>query len=139
MFCGGALAFFLQVFFGAKAKIGFVLVEQSFCVCAIDLEPVGLPVGTVVAAYVGAFVPIETEPFQVIDELIFKTRFAAIDISVFDAEHHGAALLAGEEPIEKSGAGVANVQMAGWRWSKTYANGSFSHETMLANGCGEED
>src|SRR3954463_3008116 len=105
----GALAFFLQVFFGAKAKIGFVLIAQSFCVCAIDLEPVGLPVGTVAAAYVRAFVPIETEPFQVGDELVFKTRFAAINVGVFDPEHHGAALLAREKPIEERGTGIANM------------------------------
>src|SRR5438094_6779514 len=106
VFGGGALAFFLQVFFGAKAKIGFVLVEQSFCVCAIDLEPVGLPIRSVAAAHVGAFIPIEAEPFQVLDELVFETRFAAIYVGVFDAERHGAALLAREEPVEKSGPGI---------------------------------
>jgi hypothetical protein len=133
VFGGGPFALVLKIFFGAKAKIGFVLVEQFFCVCAIDLEPVGLPIRAVGAAHVGAFVPVETEPFQVGDELIFKADFAAIDVGVFDAKYHSAALLAGEEPVEESGAGVADVKVPGGGWSETYTHGRLRHEMMLAN------
>src|SRR5947209_3314735 len=127
----GAVAFFLQVFLGTEAEIRFVFIEQSLGVCAIDLETVGLPVRAVVTADVGSFVPIEAEPFQVGDELGFKAGFTAVNVGVFDAEDHGAALLAGEEPIEESSTGIADVQMAGRGWCETYADGILRHEKML--------
>jgi hypothetical protein len=100
-------------------------------VFAIDIKPLGLPIRSVFTASVGAFVPIEAEPFQIGDELIFEAGFAAVKVGVFDAEDHGSTLLPGEKPIEKSCAGIANVQMAGGRWSETYADGIFRHEKML--------
>jgi hypothetical protein len=82
-------------------------------VFAIDLKPVGLPIRPICAAHIGAFVPIEAEPFQIRDKLIFEAGFAAVHVRVFNAEDHGSTLLTGEKPIEKSRAGIANVQMAG--------------------------
>jgi len=128
---GGAGAFFLQVFLGTEAEVRFLLIEQSLGVCSIDVEAVGLPVRAEATAEVGTLVPIEAEPFQVGDELGFKAGFTAVDVRVFDAEDHGAALLAGEEPIEESGTGIADVQMAGRGWCETYADGILRHEKML--------
>src|SRR5579872_1034363 len=58
MLGSGAFAVFLKFFFGAKAQVGFFFVEQFFGLGAIDLEPIGLAVGTVAASHVGALVPV---------------------------------------------------------------------------------
>src|SRR5438270_5874512 len=107
---------------------------------AINCQPVRLPIWPVPSANIGPLVPIHTEPLEIIDELVFETCFAAIDISVFNAENHGAALLAGEQPVEQCGARIADVKMAGRRRGKTYADfrvrsGISGHKKMLAEGC----
>jgi len=109
MLGGSAITLILQIFLGAEAQVGFFLVEQSLGVCAIDFEAVRLPIRSVATANVGTFVPVEAKPFQVGDELIFKARFTAIHVGVFDAEDHGAALLPREEPVEERGAGVSDM------------------------------
>jgi hypothetical protein len=80
-----------------------------------------------------AFVPIQPEPFQVGDELIFETDFAAFDIRVFNAQHHGAAVPPREEPVEQSRACVTDVEMTRGRRRKTNPDRRIrSHQKMLA-------
>ena len=67
-------------------------------------------------------VPIETEPLDILKQLILVALFAALDIRVFDAKNELAALLARIEPVEKSCAGVADVNLTGGRGGKTYAH-----------------
>ena len=86
------LAFFLQVFFGAETQVGFAFVQQAFGVFAVDRQPVGLAIRTVRSANIGAFVPIEAQPFQIADELVFEASFAALDVGILDAQHHDSAL-----------------------------------------------
>ncbi len=85
---------------------------------AIDLPLVALAIGRIRTADVGAFVPIETEPLDIFDELGFIARFAALEVGVFNAEDEGSALLAREEPVEERGARVADVNLSGGRGGK---------------------
>ena len=134
MFGLGPLALFLQLFFGAETKIGLALGYQALGVLAVNLQTLGLTIGRVRSAQVGPFVPVETQPLEVGDELIFKAGLAAFDVRVLDAQHHGAALFSGEKPVEQGGTRIANMQMPGGRGRKTYADGrSRSHQKMLAD------
>src|SRR5438552_1188752 len=71
------------------------------------------------AADFGAFVPIEAEPAEAIENRL--QCFADIShlIGVVDAKNELAAVLAGEQPVEKSGADAADVQVASWAGCKT--------------------
>ena len=101
---------------------------------AVNLQTVGLAIGGVRSAQVGPFVPVKAQPFEVGDKLIFKAGFAAFDVGVFDAQHHSAALLPGEKPVEQRGTRIANVKMPGGRRGKTDADRrSWSHQKMLAD------
>ena len=107
----GALA--LQVLLRAETEIGLALSQQPFRMLAIEIEAIALTVGSVRPADIGAFIPVESHPLQVFEQLSFEALFAALDVGVLDAQHHHSALLAGEEPVEERGAGVADVQVAG--------------------------
>jgi hypothetical protein len=54
--------------------------------------------------------------------LVFEAGFAAVYVSVLDAEHHRPALLPRKKPVEESGASITNVEMSGGRGSKADAN-----------------
>src|SRR5260370_1184900 len=63
----------------AETGIGFAFTQQTLCVLAVDSEPFGLTVGAVpsnvgcrpIWIRVRAFIPVEAEPPQVLDQLAF--------------------------------------------------------------------
>src|SRR3954451_21255311 len=93
----------------------------------INIEAVRLSVRAVSSTDVRPLIPIESEPLQIINKPAFETRFAAIEISVLDAQDHRPAGLAGEQPVEKGSARVAHVEMAGRRRREADADG-IGHE-----------
>ena len=130
----GPFALLLQILFAAETQIGLALGDQTFSVFPVNLQTLGLTIGSIRSAQVRPFVPIETQPLEVGDELVFKTGLAAFNVRVFDAQHHGAAILSGKKPVEQGGTCIANVQMPGGRGRKTYADRrSRSHQKMLAD------
>src|ERR1035437_4524423 len=100
---------------------------------AIECETIALAIWRVRTAHVGALVPIDAKPLQVVQQLIFVAGLAALKVGVFDAQDHGSAGLAGKQPVVKCGAGIADVQLPGRRRSETDAYlGIFAHTLMLA-------
>src|SRR5262249_13595111 len=133
VFSSGSLAFLLELLFATKAQVGFACAEQSLGVLAIHFEPLGLPIGTKRTPNVGPFIPIETQPIQIGDELVFKTRFTPVDVGVLDAQNHRPAVLSGKKPVKQGGAGIADVKMPCRRGCKAHAHtGRISHGTMVA-------
>lgn len=85
----------------------------------VILEPLSLAIGTVIATHLHAFVPLQAHPPQVVQDRLFRFLGGPLAIGVFNAQDEGAALAAGEQPIEQGRAGVADVQVAGGRRSET--------------------
>jgi hypothetical protein len=101
-------------------------------VFAIEVEPVGLAIRNVRAADVWPFVPVEAEPFEVGNKLIFEAGFTAFDVGIFDAQDHGAVLLARKKPVEQSGTGVPDMQMTGGGRGEARTDwGIRAHKMML--------
>src|SRR5215472_2900199 len=101
---------------------------------AVDRQSIALPIRRKPATDVGALVPGDAEPLQVVEQLIFVTSFAALKVGVFDAQDHCALHLARKQPVVKCGAGVADVQLPCRRWGKTYAYlRILAHPSMLAS------
>src|SRR6185437_14025905 len=132
MFGLGPVALSLQIRFAAETKIGLALGDQALGMFAVNLQTLGLAIGRVRSAQVGSFVPIETQPFEVGDKLILKAGFTAFDVCVFYAQHHGAALLSGEKPVEQRGTRITNVEMPGGTGCISYGD-SRSHQRVLAD------
>src|SRR5271157_2531000 len=123
----------LQFFLRAETEIRFALTQQPPGMFAIEIEAIALTIRRVRSADIGTFIPIDAEPLQVFQKLSFEALFAALDIGILDAQDHDAALLPCEQPVEKRGAGVADVQMSRGRRSEANTNlGSSAHSMMLA-------
>ena len=116
-------ALLLQLGFGAETQIRFAFLQQALGVLLVDRQTVRLTIGSVRPIHVGAFVPVQPEPFEVSDELIFETGFAALDVRIFNAQHHGAAVPTREEPIEQGGTCIAHMEMPCRRRRKTNPDG----------------
>ncbi len=97
---------------GAVAAVGVALGQQPLGVLAVDVEPLGLPVRPVRAADVGALVPVEAEPPQVLEHARDGLLGHAARVGVLDAQHERAAVVAREQPREQRAAHVADVHRA---------------------------
>jgi hypothetical protein len=86
---------------------------------AVQLGPLALAVGTERATDIRAFVPLQTEPAQDIDDARFGSCDVPIAIGVLDAEDERASLSltrglpVRQQPVKKRGAGPANVEEPG--------------------------
>ena len=72
-------------------------------------EPLGLPV---------LLVPAEIQPAQPLEDGIERGFGVALDVGIVDAQDHGAAVVAGVEPVEDEGARAPDVQKARGRRRK---------------------
>jgi len=98
---------------GAVAVVGVALLDEPIGGLLVEVESPGLIVGGIVAADIGAFIPVEAEPFESVHDGFFGAGDFAGDIGVLDAEDEGAAGVAGHEPVEHGGADIADVRAAG--------------------------
>src|SRR5688572_4052083 len=67
----------------------------------------------------GPLVPVEAQPVETIQNPRDHVGRGPLDAGVFDAEHERAAVAARVKPVEKGGAGAADVRISGRRGSKT--------------------
>ena len=83
---------------------------------------------------VGAFVPLETQPGQVVDQLGRKFGTLAAIVQVLDAQHDTAALAAGRKPRTQAAEHVAQVHAARGRRGKAARDGRGSGRCWCARG-----
>ena len=129
-----ALAAGFEVFGGAEAAVGGAVVEEDVGVFAIDFGAFGLSVGAVGAAYVGAFVPGETEPVEGVEDHLLGGGDEAGAVGVLDAEDELAAALAGVDVVDEADVGGAYVRVAGGRRGDTNTDGGgdFCHDEPIS-------
>ena len=113
----------VQALRGAVAAVGLALVEQPIGRLDVERQPLGLAVGAVRPADVGAFIPVQTEPAQRVEDQFFGSLDGAGLVGVLDADDELSAEASGEQPVEEGGADVADVRLAGWRGSVANADG----------------
>ena len=78
----------------------------------------------------GAFIPVQSQPAQIVQCLFGGSRLDARRIEILDAQHYPAALRPGGEPGCQVRAGIADMLSAGRRRSQTPARGSPAHRPV---------
>ena len=86
-------------------------VAQAIRVGAIHRQPLRLAVGSELATAVGAFVPVDAEPAQVLENALGRGDGGARLVGVLEPKHERPALAAREEPVEQRGPGVTDVKV----------------------------
>ena len=119
-----------QIRRGAEAVVGFALVHQLLAVFLIQIQPLGLVVGTVIPAHFRAFVPAQAQPFQAGDDLGDGIFLQTIPIGIFDSQDHPATLAACEQPVEQGRPGPPDMQIPSRAGGKPYTY--FTHAKHLS-------
>ena len=130
------LADAVESFGGAGAAVGVAGGEQLRGGGLVAGQSLGLAVGGVRPADVGAFVPVEAEPAEALHDAVFRTGDGALLVGVFDAEDECAAVMAGEEPVEEGGAEAADVKLAGGAGAESDADAHGVEPVMRVVGWG---
>src|SRR4029077_20539495 len=68
-----------------------------------------------------AFVPIDAEPFEALEDAVHEFGLIALHVRILDTQDQSAAFAAGGEPVEKCRAGATDVKIAGGRGGETDA------------------
>ena len=79
----------------------------------VDVPPLALPVRSVRTADQRAFVPVQTQPLQRVDDRLVGLLGIPGRVGVLDPEDQAAAVVTGERPVEQCGAGQPDMRGAG--------------------------
>src|SRR5205814_7126951 len=114
----GSSAIGFELFDRAIAAIRFRIRDQLLGALAISIETIALIDRT--------FVPLDAEPLQRRGDLLGVMLSRTLDIGVFDAQQHRAAVATGVKKIEDRGPRAADVEEARRRRSEAEFHGGGS-------------
>jgi hypothetical protein len=89
----------------------------------VDIATLALPVRAVRAADVRAFVPVDAQPAQGVEDLLFGLAGRTQLVGVFDPQDELTAVLLGKAVVEQCDVSGAYVGVPGRRWRDARADG----------------
>ena len=100
----------------AEAPCAVVLIDapgvlELFEIGVVNVVALALEIGAAVAAFHGAFVPVQAQPFHAGEDRAGGFLRVASRVRILNAENEGAPHLAGEQPVEQGGARTADVKI----------------------------
>jgi len=102
----------VQLLGGIETIIGMARFEQLGDVFVVYVASLSLQVGAAWAAAIGAFVPLDAEPAEVVDYLLSGSWGVTLLVGILDAENHFAIVTTGKQVTKQGGACAAYVQVA---------------------------
>ena len=116
-------AHLVQLFSGAEARERVAHVDQLLAILLIDIATLALPVRAVRAANVRAFAPVDPQPAQGVEDLLFGLAGRTQLVGVFDAQDELTAMLLGKAVVEQCDVSGTYVGVPGRRWRDASADG----------------
>ncbi|MNF43332.1 hypothetical protein D3C84_244100 [compost metagenome] len=116
-------AHLVQLFGGAEAREGMTELHKLLAILLINIAALALTVRTVRAADVRAFAPVDPQPAQGVEDLLFGLAGRTQLVGILDAQDELTAVLAGEAQVEQGDVGGADVRVAGGRRRDAGTNG----------------
>ena len=121
----------LQLRFGAVAGIDLPLGNQTLKAVAVEIEAVGLVVGAVRTAHPRPLIPVDPQPLQLVEEILFEGLGRPGPVGIFDAQHKDAAVMPREKPVEERRPRVADVEFPCRRGGESHPDLWSGHDTYL--------
>ena len=107
----GGLAIGIELLLGTEAGIGLALVPELLGGLLVQVQALGLCVRAIVAAHLGALVPVQAQPTHGAQNDLRVLVGGTGGVGVVDAQDERAAVCTGKSPVIDSGAGAADVQL----------------------------
>ena len=110
--CACLLAACLELIRCAIAPVGPPGFQEPFGDVPVDVEPLRLPVRPKTTAYLRAFVPVEPQPSQRVQQLDVRLLGIALRVGVLYSEHKSPFVVPCERPVEQRRSGHSHVWVA---------------------------
>src|SRR5690606_34614779 len=135
-FAGGQqlLPALLELLGRAVAVVGLALGQELLGVLAVNLQPLALLVGAIGSAHLGTLVPVDLQPPQGVDDGPGGLFGGTLQIGILDAQHEGAAVMAGKQPVEQCRPGPAHVEKPRGAWGIPGADFLHPLAALLSSG-----
>ncbi len=117
-----------------ECDVGFPRVKQVFDVSAIDVAALALLVRAVCATLAHPFVNPDSEPFERLVDIVFRSRDKTLGVGVFDSENHVAAVLAGENVVIQGGTHTSDVERPRGGRGEAHPDFSLCHSGLSLDG-----
>ena len=101
--------------------------DQRRCGRSMPIVALRLKIRPVRPVNARAFVPIQSEPVQPVEDAGHHLGRRSLGVGILDAQYEHAAVATGVEPVEEGGTCASNVEVAGGRWGKSHSDG---HDTI---------
>ena len=102
----------------ASAWINEICVYQPIQSSLINVRPLRLHIRPIWATHVGPFIPVQAEPFEVFQSLASGIVAGSGQVQIFHPKDDLAMVTAGNQPGQKKGAGIAQMEPSGGRWGE---------------------
>ena len=99
-----------QLLRGGEVPVCEPRFQQPPCVGSVPVHPIALEHRT--------FIPIETQPAKSSQDGLGMLGLGAVAVGILDTEDEHASLVPGEQPVEESGTGAADVKESRRRGSE---------------------
>ncbi len=97
----------------AVAVVGKAVFYQPVGIVPVEVQPLRLVIGAIVAAYLWALIPIQAQPAQAGHQVGHGLGVVAGAVGVLDAHDELAAMVAGKEPVKQRRPRRTDVKVAG--------------------------
>ena len=129
------LAILLELRRRAEAVVRVTAVQQLVRVGRVEMQPLGLAIRSVHAADIRAFVPVEPEPAQILEDARLGLARRSLGVGVLDAQDERAILAMREQPVEERRPRVADVELTGRARCESYAHRQYRESTSSLRPC----
>ena len=116
------LAFFIKLFFTAKAPIHCPAIDKLLQRFLVGIHAFCLAIRSISATNFRAFVPIKLKPAHRINNNAYVFIGRACRVGIFYAQNKAASCCTSKRPVKDCSSGASYVKLACGRWSKSYAN-----------------
>mmetsp|Transcript_207 Transcript_207/g.342 ORF Transcript_207/g.342 Transcript_207/m.342 type:complete len:433 (-) Transcript_207:368-1666(-) len=120
--CLRLLSLGIKLLLSTEARVSMTSLHQLLRHIFVDLAPLGLAVGPLVAPHVRPLVPVQAQPPEVVQHALLRLPGATSLICILNAKHKLSTFVAGLEVVEEGSAGTPHVQGAGGGRGKAHTN-----------------
>ena len=109
-----------QFFWCVESDVGVSRLKQLVDVFLVDFTTFALAVWGVWAANAYAFVELDTQPLERLNNVVFCSWNKAVRVGIFNTEEDFAAVTFGEQVVVECGTNTTDVEGACWAWCEAH-------------------
>src|SRR5690625_4290610 len=111
--------YLIQLLGSIKRVVSVTIIDQLLCILLIELLPLALAIGSVIARILRSLIRLEATPYKGSVNIRLRLLNISAPVSVLDPEDKGASLRSCVEIVVEGGSKPSDMEKTSWRGCKT--------------------